>query len=274
LKSEVWSELEPFFQKVARSSEALLLLDYDGTLAPFKSKRDQAYPYPGVGLLLQEIVRSCRTRVVVISGRDATEIYPLLDLHPRPEVWGSHGLQRLKTDGSMKMQKLDTRTLDGLSDADNWLGYQQLRHTAEFKAGGVAVHWRGQSATSVEDIRARVLLGWRPIAERSGLELLEFDGGIEIRARAAHKGDAVRTLLSELGPDVPVAYLGDDETDESAFEAIEGRGISVLVRSTKRETNAQYWVKPPGELLDFLDSWLKTCLEKYSRDALSAAANQ
>lgn len=272
MKPEQKSQLSSFLQTVARSSEAVLLVDYDGTLAPFQARRDQAYPYPGVALLLQEIVRSCRTRVVVISGRDASDVFPLLNLHPRPEVWGSHGLQRVKADGSTEMPRLDERTLDGLSDADRWLGYQQLRHLAEFKVGGVAIHWRGLDDTGVEDVRARVLLGWRPIADHSGLELLEFDGGIEIRARQANKGDAVLTFLGEINPSTPAAYLGDDTTDESAFKAINGRGVSILVRPTRRRTAAKFWLKPPEELLEFLELWLKTCIECDARGSGKRAA--
>ena len=261
MRPEVQSALTPFLKTVAASSEAALLLDYDGTLAPFRTQRDQAYPYPGVALVLQEIVRDCRTRVVVMSGRDATDVLPFLNIHPRPEVWGIHGLQRMKTDGTMEMPSLDDRTLDALSDADRWLGHQHLRHSAEFKAGSIAVHWRGMTEPEVNDLRARVMLGWRPIAEQSGLDLLEFDGGVEVRASEADKGDAVRTFLSEIHPNVPVAYLGDDTTDESAFLALRDRGISVLVRPTWRETAAQFWLQPPDELLDFLGLWLKTCVD-------------
>ena len=259
---------------IAQTSQAALLLDYDGTLAPFRTQRDQAYPYPGVALLVQEIVRNGRTRVVVVSGRDANDVLPLLNIRPRPEVWGIHGLQRLRTDGSTEMPRLDERTLNGLSDADRWLGYQQLRHTAEFKAGSIAVHWRGLRETDVENLRSRALLGWRPIAEYSGLNLLEFDGGIEIRAREADKGDAVRTFLSEISPDAPAAYLGDDSTDESAFLAMQGRGISVLVRPRWRETVAQLWLQPPGELVDFLGLWLKACVERDARGGAAAAVNR
>jgi len=59
------------------------------------------------------------------------------------------------------------------------------------------------SEEDAEDLRARVLLGWRRIAEYSGLDLLDFDGGIEIRASEADKGDAVRTFLSEISPATP-----------------------------------------------------------------------
>ena len=272
MNPEVQSQLTTFLQTVAQAEQAALLLDYDGTLAPFQARRDQAYPYPGVAPILQEIVSNGRTRVVVVSGRDPTDVLPLLNIHPRPEVWGVHGLQRLRTDGSMKMPRLDTRELDGLSDADRWLGYQQLRHAAEFKAGSVAVHWRGLSETVAEDLRARVLLGWRRIAEDSGLDLLEFDGGLEIRASDSDKGDAVRMLLNEISPHAPAAYLGDDITDESAFRAIRGRGISVLVRPTWRQTAAQLWLKPPDDLLHFLGQWLKSCTGHNTSDSGAAAA--
>jgi trehalose 6-phosphate phosphatase len=274
LRAEVKSQVGPFFETIAQSSQAVLLLDYDGTLAPFREERDQAYPYPGVAHALQEIVRNGRTRMVVVSGRDATDILPLLDIHPHPEVWGVHGLQRLKIDGTTEMPPLDERTLNGLSDADRWLSYQRLRHTAEFKAGGIAVHWRGLSESGAEDLRARVLLGWQSIAEHSGLDLLKFDGGVEIRACEADKGDAVRTFLSEIDASTPVAYLGDDTTDESAFRAVQGRGISVLVRPKWRHTAAQFWLKPPGELLDFLRLWLEACVgQTFFKGGAAAAVN-
>jgi trehalose-6-phosphatase len=42
---------------------------------------------------------------------------------------------------------------------------------------------------------------------------MEFDGGVEIRAHEADKGDAVRTIMNEMDPKTPAAYLGDDATD-------------------------------------------------------------
>ena len=41
---------------VAQSPVSVLLLDYDGTLAPFCLNRQQALPYPGMTALLQEII--------------------------------------------------------------------------------------------------------------------------------------------------------------------------------------------------------------------------
>jgi trehalose-phosphatase len=272
LRPETQLQIEPFLKAVARASQSLLMLDYDGTLAPFRRERDQAFPYPGVALILQEIARDGNTRVVIISGRETSQTIPLLDIQPCPEVWGVHGLQRRKPDGSVETAPLEERVLDALSDADRWLAYQQMRHTAEFKTGSIAVHWRGLSDGEAEEVRGRVLLGWKPIAEHARLDLSEFDGGVEIRAPEADKGDVVRILLGEMTPNTPAAYLGDDTTDERAFRAIRDRGLSVLVRPRWRQTAARLWLKPPDELFDFLRQWLAACRRRGAQGGETAAA--
>jgi trehalose-phosphatase len=234
------------------------MLDYDGTLAPFREDPEQAFPYPGVSSVLQAIIRSARTRVVIISGRDVHDVIPLLDIKPHPEIWGLHGLQRLHPDGSVEVFPLEKRTLEALAVAEKWLRHEHLHHTAEIKVGSIAVHWRGLDQDEAKSVRRRVLLGWTPIAN-SRLGLLEFDGGVEIRAPEADKGDAVRTVISEMDSDTPAAYLGDDNTDEHAFEAMAGRGLSVLIRPRFRETAAQLWLRPPHDVLDLLARWLDAC---------------
>jgi len=87
------------------------------------------------------------------------------------------------------------------------------------------------------------------------LKLLEFDGGLELRVPGQDKSDAIEIILREIGPGVPVAYLGDDITDESAFRALEHRGLTVLVRREHRKSAERIWLRPPEELLEFLTLW-------------------
>ncbi len=261
------STVQSFLRTVADAPRSLLLLDYDGTLAPFRRERNQAFPYPGVVTALQRIIQNSRTRVVIISGRDAEDTIRLLGIQPSPEVWGLHGSQRLKPGSPAEIVELRPVALEALAAADDWLGYQQLRHLAEFKPGSIAIHWRGLEEWEVDQVRGRILLGWIHVAQDGGLDLLEFDGGVEIRAAATDKGDAVCTLVNEMAPDIPVAYLGDDSTDEHAFQAVNDHGLSVLVRAQWRRTAARLWLKPPDELLDFLEQWLKACEQ---RDALGS----
>jgi trehalose-phosphatase len=235
------------------------MLDYDGTLAPFHQDPKQAFPYPGFSLLLQQTVNTGRTRLIIISGRDANELIPLLNISPRPELWGLHGLQRLKTDGSVELSPMDPATLSTLGAAEDWLRYQHLEHAAEFKTGSIAVHWRGRDECDAEAIRGRVLMGWTPLAKYTPLDLLEFDGGIEIRAHNSNKGDVILKILSEVNAETPAVYLADDTTDEQAFQGVNGRGLSVLVRPRWRKTAAQVWFIPPDDVRNFLSRWLQAC---------------
>ena len=67
--------------------------------------------------------------------------------------------------------------------------------------------------------------------------------------------DTVDEIAHEMG-DAPIAYLGDDRTDEDAFRALQGRGLTVLVRQELRPTSAELWLRPPDELMHFLNDWL------------------
>lgn len=247
--------VDQFLKCVAKAPGSVLLLDYDGTLAPFTVNRQRALPYPGVVDLLQRIIDDGHTRIVIVTGRDAREIDPFLGLRPAPEVWGSHGLQRLRADGSCEMPEIPADVEEVLGYARRWLDYHGFGHLAERKPGSIAVHWRGLADSEAEELRGRILMGWFPIADRAALRLLEFDGGVEMRMADLDKGGAIRTVLKEVEPDVPAAYLGDDITDERAFRALGSRGLSILVRSKFRRTAAQAWLRPPEELLDFLSRW-------------------
>jgi trehalose 6-phosphate phosphatase len=58
----------PFLERVRRATSRALLLDYDGTLAPFTPDRTRAFPYREIPELVSQIMRH-ETRVVLISGR-------------------------------------------------------------------------------------------------------------------------------------------------------------------------------------------------------------
>jgi len=252
-------ELDQFMGEIAQARVSALLLDYDGTLAPFSLDRQRAWPYPGVVPLLREIMATGRTRVVMVTGRNAPNVVPLLGMDPMPEVWGAHGLQRLRPDGSCEVPPLDENVLQGLSAAKRWLTEHGLEDFAEYKPGSIAVHWRGLSEARAAEIRNRVLRAWFPLAQSRFMSVLEFDGGVEIRVSGLDKGDAVHTIMNEMDSDTPIAYLGDDATDERAFKALGTRGLTVLVRSEWRRSSARLWLKPPDDLLDFLARWLQAC---------------
>jgi trehalose 6-phosphate phosphatase len=233
----------------------VLLLDYDGTLAPFHVDRSLAYPYHGVVSLLDSIVRCGKTRVVIVSGRPIVELRALLTPMSDLEMWGSHGLERQLSDGSYSRLEVNEEDAASLREAEEWVVATGLLTCAEIKFGGIAIHWRGMPPGEARRIQALTQDSWKPLAERSGLKLLRFEAGLELRVSHPDKGDAVRTILAALDAKVPIAFLGDDLTDEDAFQALKDRGLTVLVRADYRETMAEAWLRPPGELIAFLERW-------------------
>jgi len=73
-------DTDRFFKRVRAATRRALLLDYDGTLAPFRAERHEAFPYPGVPEVLNELLETGSTRIVLISGRATKDLVPLLSL--------------------------------------------------------------------------------------------------------------------------------------------------------------------------------------------------
>lgn len=237
----------------------MLLLDYDGTLAPFRVDRFKARPWAGVRELLAEIQRQGQTRIAVITGRPAAEIEPMLGLDLPLEVWGLHGAERLYPDGRRQLEQAPPATQARLQELREFLQRDSLGGLFEDKANGVVMHWRGVSRRKAEQIEQRTRELFEPLARMEGLALLDFEAGIELRA-GRNKGGAVDAILAETGRDRPVAFLGDDFTDEAAFQAVNAvgpHGLSALVRQRRRETVAQLWLRPPSELKAFLARWIE-----------------
>ncbi|HOX24952.1 MAG TPA: trehalose-phosphatase [Candidatus Krumholzibacteria bacterium] len=243
-----------FWDELRAAPRALLALDYDGTLAPFRAERRAARPYPGVGELIDAISREAGTRVVVVSGRPPREAAGLLGLASPPEVWGSHGWERLHASGAIDRRPVPPAARAALDVAARAAAADGWRERLEVKHASVALHWRGDRDPPRAAAAGHAILA--PYADGRWLEVLEFAAGLELRCRGWHKGHVLKQLLSE-EPGAVVAYLGDDATDEDAFRELVARPrcLPVLVAPTPRPTAAACRLVPPGELRAFLVRW-------------------
>lgn len=248
--------LDSFFERLKKSKRNVLFLDYDGTLAPFRKERDKAVPYPGIQKTLESLLKIEKTRLVIISGRWTKDLIPLLGLKELPEIWGSHGWEHLKADGTYELAKLKDSAANGLAAADKWAKANNIETQFERKPVSRAVHWRGLDELEIKKLSNKVLRDWGPFTQGTDLYLHEFDGGIELRAKGKDKGHAVQAVLAQENKGVVSAYLGDDLTDEDAFSVLKDRGLSVLVRNELHNTLADLWLKPPEDLLEFLTKWV------------------
>ena len=258
---ETAEKLETFFAAVRSAPQSILLLDYDGTMSPFRIDRFQARPYAGVRQFLARIQKLGRTRMAVITGRPAGEIAPMLALDIPFEVWGLHGAERIAPDGRRQMEQASPAALATLEQIRAELARNSFGGLIEDKPNAVVMHWRGASPQKARAIERKTRKLFEPVAAIDGLSLLDFEAGVELRV-GRDKGGAVEAILADnretTGRDAPVAYLGDDLTDEPAFRAVNaapGPRLSVLMRRAPRSTAAAIWLRPPDGLRKFLTGW-------------------
>ncbi|QLA15452.1 trehalose-phosphatase [Desulfolutivibrio sulfoxidireducens] len=246
---------DPFLDAIlAGRREGILLLDYDGTLAPFRDRRDQAVPYPGVVETLGRLPAHGPGRFAVVSGRMGAEVADFL--HPaRPsEIWGCHGAERLSPGGAPRIQAMPWQWEEALRRAFDLAAEAAPAGALEWKTVSLALHWRGMDTAEQQRLARHVGSLWAELARQTGLVPHAFDGGLELRPPGWDKGLAVRAMRRE-NPGAALVYLGDDLTDEDAFQALGPSDIGVLVRERPRLTLARYRITPPGELLGFLRVW-------------------
>ena len=127
-----------FFEQLAQAAQSLLLLDYDGTLAPFQVERNSAYPYPGVVPLLEKILDRGNSKVVIITGRPVASLRPLLSPSLQVEIWGSHGMEHFLADGTCRQVTIDPESAALLSSAESWFRAAGFGRQLEVKPGGIA----------------------------------------------------------------------------------------------------------------------------------------
>lgn len=256
--------LDDFFSRLGRASERVLMLDYDGTLAPFRVERDEAQPYPGVLEAVQRIMRDERSRIVIMTGRRIADFRAVSGFPAGLEIWGSHGWEHQRPDGAYAVMAGSDRGIAGLVRARAWLGEKGLSGRTEFKPGCLEFHWRGLAGEQIGEMRELLQEEWPKVANGSGAIVEEFDGGMSLRMPGRNKGTAARAVLSRLPADAVAACLGDDATDEYALGALAAPHLGILVRDEYRATLARAWLRPPEEVLGFFERWIEPGKDAHS----------
>ncbi len=211
----------------------VLLTDYDGTLTPIVADPAEARLEAEVRGSLWILAQSSRARVAVLSGRG------LDDLRGRVGVGGviyggCHGLevqgpgvtfthpqaaaQRTALQAVARELRLRTACIPGVR--------------VEPKGLAVAVHYRGAPPGAVGRLEIEVERAVN--GRRDVLEKLRGKAVVEILPRVAwNKGACALWILDRLMPalaaPVSIVYMGDDQIDEIAFEALSGKAITVKV---------------------------------------------
>lgn len=233
----------------------LLALDFDGTLARLRRRRDAPALPARRRALLRALTRAPGVKVLIVSGRG------LSDLRGRCGGLGA----ALSGDHGLRLEGLGPRwshpDLPRLSRQAGLLAAAARKATAslegvrvERKEASVAVHYRGSARVrrAPEGLRRllaeELVAGWRIAGGKCLWEL---------RPRKSWgKGEAILFALERLGPGWRAAFVGDDATDEEGFAVLGRRAATVRVGAGK--TAARWRLKGLGAVDEFLSAALRS----------------
>ncbi len=209
----------------ADPSQAAVLLDVDGTLAPIVRHAEDASVPERTRSLLIEIARRYGL-VACVSGRRASDARRIVSIGSITYL-GNHGAEVLR--GGRVEPELDAdlapwmRRVHGFAASIDSELLRRTRIRVEDKGPIVAFHWRGTpDETSAEAELGEIAAA----AERAGLRPHWGRKVLEIRPPVRFdKGTGIARLLRDADLDAAM-YVGDDNTDLDAF-----RGLRELVEA-------------------------------------------
>lgn len=251
---DAWPAVEA---QLKRAERLLLMLDFDGTLAPITARPPEARMPPETARALHALADAPGVTLAIISGRGAAEVRALAGL-PGIRYFGSHGRERIlpgraevEADGRWRSAVREAcRALDReLGDVEGFV--------VEDKGLAAAAHFRNADPRDHARIARTVL---RIVGDEGPLRASRGKMVFDITPPdGIDKGAVAAELLEECGG--LAMYFGDDTTDESVFRALPPPAVTVFVGPTEAASAARFQVAEPAEvgaaLEAVLEAWIR-----------------
>ncbi|KAK0603380.1 hypothetical protein LWI29_004342 [Acer saccharum] len=260
---------------VAKGKKLVLFLDYDGTLSPIVNDPDKAFMSDAMRVAVREVANLFPTAIV--SGRCIDKVHGFVKLD-NVVYAGSHGMDIWTPTGSLKYGDVGQQTKSIDEQGNKVVKFQPAQEflpTVKKIIQVMEQKIKTFKGAMVEDNRFCVSVHYRNVNEKEVDTLKEMvhstmkayptfriDGGkmvMEIKPSIDwNKGHALEYLLDTFGftssSDFLPLYIGDDTTDEDAFEVVRGlkQGIPIIVSSVPTNTKASYSLRDPDEVMDFM----------------------
>ncbi|MBW3570537.1 MAG: trehalose-phosphatase [Gemmatimonadetes bacterium] len=240
------------------SGRLVLLLDFDGTLAPIVDRPELAAMPDRTRRALDRLMGMDGVAVAVVSGRGMADVRDRAAI-PGIAYAGNHGMEiegaglhRIHPEAEAarpQLQAVAATVEAALEEIDGAF--------LEDKGLTLSIHYR-LAPDHAEEVREIVL---KAAGGRPELQVTEGKMVLEVRPRVEwHKGKAVLFLLDQMRPppDAPVLYLGDDRTDEDAFRALYDWGPAaegiLIAEQPSANSAASSHLREPSEVGALFDA--------------------
>ena len=231
------------------SKKALMLLDYDGTLASFKNNPQDAKPDADLLELLDNLNKNNNTDVIIISGRDR-ETFEQWFHDKNYNLITDHGVWlKTKTSDWKMLERLKTEWMENIKPVLETFVDRTPGTFIEQKKYSLAWHYRqaDPELAKIRTIELNTVL--TSLISNNDLTVLQGNKVIEIKSSNVNKGRAASTWLVDHAYDFIFA-IGDDWTDEYMFEELPDNAYTIKVGLKK--TQARYYVNNTENVRELL----------------------
>lgn len=228
----------------------LILLDYDGTLAPFVKKPEDAIPSDEVIELLNKMSSDSKNRVVINSGRDHQILdkwFKGLDL----DFAAEHGMFYKENNRWHKNLKKKIVWDDEIINIIQHAIDKTPRSFMEQKEASLVWHYRNVDVWLAELRSQQLVNALIAPCSRLNLQIVPGNKIVEIKPPDFTKGSEVIRRMEQHNYDFILA-IGDDTTDEDMFRVLPPDGVSIKVGNFSPA--AKYRIPLQSSVVPFLNN--------------------
>ncbi len=215
----------------AIARNALLALDYDGTLREFTPRYEDATPTKDVLALLGELSRLPAAHVLIVSGRQKDTLEAWFGGLPVSLI-AEHGAW-LRYRGAAQWQAIAEKGDTAWKDQARRVMEDYVVRTSgariEEKSSSIAWHFSEVPADIGEWQAREIAALLESLLAQSPAEVVLGARTVEVRQHGLDKGHAYDAVVKEHGPFDFVLATGDDHTDEDLFARLGETEFSVRV---------------------------------------------
>jgi trehalose 6-phosphate synthase/phosphatase len=243
--------LQKLIDEYNAAEKRLMLLDYDGTLAPFSRIPSEATPSKYLIEQLEMMASDPKNEVVVISGRDEKTLHSWLGKLPISLV-AEHGASiRFKGSEWRKQFNIQQGWKDRIRPIMELFTSRCAGSLVEEKENTLAWHYRN-TISDLGFTRSRELINAiSQLISNTSLQVIDGNKVVEVRQSGVDKGTTAMKLVNNFSPNF-VFCIGDDATDEDMFNILRNKAFTIKIGNGA--TAAEYNILQQTEVLPLLSN--------------------
>jgi len=253
------SHIQKIMADFIKARKRCILLDYDGTLAPYKKLPSLAAPSEELMELLQQLTNDSSNEIVIISGRDVNTLEKWLGKLPLNMIAEHGACIKFREEQWKEQISINTEWKEQIRPLMQLFVDRCAGSFVEEKKSTLAWHYRNTNQ-ELGFIRSRELRNaLLQLTTNTALQVVDGNKVLEVRMVGVDKGVAALSMLAGINPDF-ILCIGDDATDEDMFRVMRDKAYTIKIG--RANTSAQYTILSQKEVYPFLRKFIEAVEQK------------